>query len=253
MLIVCPSCASTYSLTPEQLGAGRKLRCAACRHEWYATPPAEEAAPADASDPAGMSIDAQAFSSAAEPPPVAEPAAPASRKGRAKSSKPRVPLRERLAPLLSRFHLPRRFSPAHAAAAAILLVVAVAVVQRKAVVRLMPQTAKIYAAIGLPVNLRGLEFRSVRSSVVNDADQRILVVEGEVRAIAPGTTEVPRLQLSVRGADGQDLYSWTADAPRATLDSGDSVPFRARLVAPPPEGHDVLVRFVERDARVATH
>src|SRR5690348_8286952 len=38
MLIVCPSCASSYSLTSEQLGAGRSLRCAKCRHTWHATP-----------------------------------------------------------------------------------------------------------------------------------------------------------------------------------------------------------------------
>jgi predicted Zn finger-like uncharacterized protein len=39
MLIVCPSCASEYTIDPTKLGAdGRTVRCALCRHTWAATP-----------------------------------------------------------------------------------------------------------------------------------------------------------------------------------------------------------------------
>src|SRR5689334_15452110 len=50
MLIVCPSCATTYSLTEAQLGRGRTLRCANCRHTWPAAP--EEALEAAGAVPA---------------------------------------------------------------------------------------------------------------------------------------------------------------------------------------------------------
>ncbi|MCZ8103783.1 MAG: DUF3426 domain-containing protein [Burkholderiales bacterium] len=135
--------------------------------------------------------------------------------------------------------------------AALALVLTAGVVQRKPIVRAVPQTAKLYAALGLAVNLRGLEFHGVRSSLVKDGDQSILVVEGEIRAVAKDPVDLPRLQLSLRGADGHEIYAWTAEAPRAALQPGETTPFRARLVAPPSEGLDVVVRFIERDARVA--
>ena len=40
-------------------------------------------------------------------------------------------------------------------------------------------------------------------------------------------------------------------ASHSRLQQGEVTPFRARLVAPPSDGQDVMVRFVERDARVA--
>jgi predicted Zn finger-like uncharacterized protein len=36
MLIVCPSCASEYTIDPAKLGAdGRRLKCASCRNIWF--------------------------------------------------------------------------------------------------------------------------------------------------------------------------------------------------------------------------
>jgi predicted Zn finger-like uncharacterized protein len=46
MLIVCPSCASEYTIDPTKLGAdGRTVRCALCRGTWAATPDGAAAAP----------------------------------------------------------------------------------------------------------------------------------------------------------------------------------------------------------------
>jgi predicted Zn finger-like uncharacterized protein len=39
MLIVCPSCASEYTIDPATLGAdGRTVRCAVCRDTWFTAP-----------------------------------------------------------------------------------------------------------------------------------------------------------------------------------------------------------------------
>lgn len=39
MLIVCPSCASEYTIDPAKLGPqGRTVRCAICRDTWFAAP-----------------------------------------------------------------------------------------------------------------------------------------------------------------------------------------------------------------------
>src|SRR5258706_12397446 len=38
MLIVCPNCATSFTLTPTALGAeGRSVRCARCRTVWFAS------------------------------------------------------------------------------------------------------------------------------------------------------------------------------------------------------------------------
>src|SRR5262249_40751526 len=44
MQIVCPSCATSYDLSPAALGNGRSVRCVRCRNVWFATPDAEPAA-----------------------------------------------------------------------------------------------------------------------------------------------------------------------------------------------------------------
>jgi predicted Zn finger-like uncharacterized protein len=43
MRIVCPACEATYEVPDRLIGAGRGLRCKACRHEWRVEPPAPTA------------------------------------------------------------------------------------------------------------------------------------------------------------------------------------------------------------------
>ncbi len=64
MLIPCPACAAEYEVPDHLIGAGRRLRCARCEHEWLVRPPADAAAP-DTAPPAP-----------APAPVVAKPAAP---------------------------------------------------------------------------------------------------------------------------------------------------------------------------------
>lgn len=39
MKLACPACATRYLVDPRALGAGRKVRCARCKHVWFAEPP----------------------------------------------------------------------------------------------------------------------------------------------------------------------------------------------------------------------
>jgi predicted Zn finger-like uncharacterized protein len=113
-------------------------------------------------------------------------------------------------------------------------------------VRALPQTASFYAAIGLPVNLRGLTFEGVATAAEQHEGVPILVVEGNVVNDARKTVEMPRLKFIIRNAARQEIYSWTAVPSRAALPPGEAVAFRTRLASPPPEARDVLVRFVTR-------
>jgi predicted Zn finger-like uncharacterized protein len=113
-------------------------------------------------------------------------------------------------------------------------------------VRVLPQTASFYAAMGLPVNLRGLAFTAVATAAEQHEGVPILVVEGNVVNDARKTVEVPRLKFIIRNAARQEIYSWTAVPSRPALAPGEAVAFRTRLASPPAEARDVLIRFVTR-------
>jgi hypothetical protein len=111
------------------------------------------------------------------------------------------------------------------------------------VVRYLPQTASLFAAIGLPVNLRNLKFEGVRISKDSEDGVTTLIIEGNIVSTADKPVEVPRLRFAARNASGQEVYSWTALASRSILPPGASLEFSSRLVSPPADATDVIVRF----------
>ncbi len=117
---------------------------------------------------------------------------------------------------------------------------------RQAIVRNVPQMAGLYAAIGAPVNLVGLDLREVRSRLVVEGERKVLSVEGEIVNLRRDATPAPPLLVTVRGEDGRDRYAWTVRPQKSQLAPGEKIPFRARLVSPPADGADVLVRFALR-------
>ena len=129
----------------------------------------------------------------------------------------------------------------------LIIVDAIIVCWRTDFVRAMPQTASFYAAIGLPVNLRGLDFDGLATSTEQHEGVPILVVEGNVVNDTGKTEDVPHIRFAVRNAAHQEIYSWSAVAARTILPPGEEVAFHSRLASPPPDAHDVLVRFVNRN------
>jgi hypothetical protein len=129
---------------------------------------------------------------------------------------------------------------------ALIILDAIVIGWRADFVRAMPQTASFYAWIGLPVNLRGLAFDGLATSTEQHENVPILVVEGNIVNDTHKMAEVPHLRFAVRNAARQEIYSWTAAPPRATLAPGNGLAFRTRLASPPPDAHDVLVRFLNR-------
>ncbi|KMO29921.1 hypothetical protein VQ02_28860 [Methylobacterium variabile] len=230
MLIVCPSCASEYTLDPERIGpGGRTVRCAACREPWFVPPPAAEAAGGPALSPPGEAV----FTAAAGP--AGAPSRRAGPRGRTAEGGAAGPRR-------------RLVAAAAAVAACGAVMAALLPAGRTALVRALPQTARLYAAVGLPVNLRGLAFRDIAAYQVPDASGGRLVVEGDVVSASARTVPVPPLSLEVRDEHGQVVYRWTAEAPRARLEPEESARFRAELAGPPARGRAVLVRFAAVDS-----
>ena len=305
MLIVCPTCATSYDVELASLQPnGRQVRCVRCRAIWHAAPShadkllaAAEAIgpePQMAQAPAGAFAEEPALQSADEPPadggawaapdelPAAPgPTTPTSRALRSRS-KPR-PLRRSISTMgsrRSRSSLPRKqdaepledietyaarhnkrgfrrpslhwpLSNLQSGILALIIVNAILVGWRNDVVRILPQTASFYSMLGLPVNLRGLALDSVTTTTEQHEGVPILVVEGSVVNDTRKIVDVPRLKFVVRNSANEEVYSWTAVPPRATLPPGEAVAFRSRLASPPTDGRDVLVRFVTRHDIIA--
>ena len=110
----------------------------------------------------------------------------------------------------------------------------------------MPQTASLYAAIGLPVNLRGLAFENIKTLREVQDGVPMLVVEGEIVGTTARHTEVPRLRFAVVDGSGKEIYAWTARPARSLLPPGEALPFRSRLASPPADAHGISVRFFNR-------
>jgi predicted Zn finger-like uncharacterized protein len=117
---------------------------------------------------------------------------------------------------------------------------------RAEIVRAAPQTASLYAALGLGVNLRGLLIADVTTDTLTSEGVQVLVVQGKIASVAKRTIEVPRLRFAVRNASGNEIYSWTTLPSRSLLGPGEAFAFQSRLASPPPETRDVLVRFFNR-------
>ncbi len=148
-----------------------------------------------------------------------------------------------------RFAWPLSMMPASlmpAAVLGLLLLNAGLIGWRAEVVRLAPQTASLYAAIGLGVNLRGLVLSDVSVEVQNSNGAQVLLVQGRIVSVARHTVEVPRLRFAARNANGNEIYSWTALPGRSLLSADETLEFQSRLATPPPETREVVVRFFNR-------
>jgi predicted Zn finger-like uncharacterized protein len=308
MLIVCPTCATSYDVELASLQPnGRQVRCVRCRAIWHAAPshadkllaaaeaigpePPAVHAPADAfaEEPALQSADEQVAHggswAAPDELPAAEPAAaemdaeepdaavevespsiapvdlddgqpPIEVEAAAEGDAEPLEDIETYAARRNKrgFRRPSWHWPLSNLQSGILALIvtnAILVGWRNDVVRILPQTASFYATLGLSVNLRGLAFDSIATTTEQHEGVPILVVEGSVVNNTRKIVDVPRLKFVVRNSANEEVYSWTAVAPRATLPPGEAVAFRSRLASPPTDGRDVLVRFVTRHDIIA--
>jgi predicted Zn finger-like uncharacterized protein len=117
---------------------------------------------------------------------------------------------------------------------------------RTDVVRLMPQTASLFAAIGLPVNLRGIALVDVTTAMEASEGVPVLLVKGRMTNITRQPREIPRLRFAMRNAAGNEVYAWTSLPAKRTLAPGEAEPFETRLASPPADGQAVVVRFFTR-------
>lgn len=189
-------------------------------------------APSEAAEPIGASVALDDDDDRAPPPPPPRRTMAA----RVAGMKPRLSVRPSQ-PAAWRLSLP-----------VVIIVIGVAILAtfmlgREHVVRTVPDSATVYEHLGMPVNLRGIDFRDVRGANEIVDGVVVLVVEGRLVNISSRVVPLPRLRLAVRDRTGKEIYTWNAAPPKAQLEPGEATPFRSRLASPPPDGASVEVRF----------
>ena len=214
------------------------------------SPAAEEAADRPAVEEPSIEVESPPIAPAeaeGEEPPVDVEAEPHA----ASSAEPLEDIETIAARRYPRYAKPKRWrwplSQLQSGILALIVVNAIIVGWRGDFVRALPQTASFYALIGLPVNIRGLDFDGLGTTTEQHEGVPILVVGGDIVNDTGKTVTVPHLRFAVRNAARQEIYSWTAIPPQPLLPPGEAVAFHTRLASPPPDSHDVLVRFVNRN------
>jgi predicted Zn finger-like uncharacterized protein len=233
MLTECPSCQTRYDIEDRLLRRrGRRIRCSVCDSSWYLLPP--DSRRAIVVPPVRITAPLSSIS-APFAPFVVPPLSPITGS--------RVTPAERR-PLLPRFNIPATLL--RTGSIALVLAVSMSAIGfRRTIVRHLPAAGLAYAAVGLPVNLRGLEFRDLTSKILTDNGRRLLTVEGVIAQVGGGDANVPDVRVAIRDPSGREIYSWTTPAPRQKLARGETTPFRARLAAPPSAGSDIRVQFAD--------
>ena len=198
---------------------GRNVRCAKCGHVWFQAPAGPESEP--------------------EPEPVvARQATPAAAVA--------AEMRYAMAGAVPRRNFASEFVNALGWAALIILVLAMGgatVKYRQSIASLWPQTSTFYAALGMKVNLRGLEFSGVTYKDQLENGEAVLAITGQLVNVTTRELPVPAIFVSLSDNEKRELYHWTFDAGVAKLAPGARSSFMTRLASPPREARHVEVRF----------
>jgi predicted Zn finger-like uncharacterized protein len=240
MILTCTSCSTRYYADDAAIGAaGRTVRCAACGFSWFAEPQLELRTTAEAPDAVRAEAPTaqepltrervERLRRAAEQP---GPAPSAAAKFRAQQA-------ERM-----RRERTRAAAVVWAATGAALAASATGMVAfRQDVAEVWPRSASAFAALGLDVNVYGLEFYDLAVERAFDGATPILLVSGEVRNIGRDDKLVPPVRVSLRDSHSQEIFELVNAITDQPIAAGAAVPFQIRVENPPSDAVDLEATF----------
>ncbi|HEY5239567.1 MAG TPA: DUF3426 domain-containing protein [Rhizomicrobium sp.] len=229
MILTCPQCDTRYQTDAAKFApSGRTVRCAKCGHAWHQQPEGASAA---------VAADAVAE---VEPPPVVEEVRP-----------PRAAFTAIPTPIASTADAPPRRGRMRAIlgwgglAILIALIFWAAINFRENIVAAWPQSASMYAMLGLETNAEGVAFVDVSYARETEDGAPVLAVSGRIVNVGNQELPVPPIRVALTDHDKRELYHWSFSASVATLHPGQAVPFTTRLPSPPPAARHLELRFAK--------
>ncbi len=261
MIITCPECSTHYTVDAKTLGqSGREVRCASCSHKWFATPedetppaPEPDAAtddpPAETTEDADTDFDEIKAETDAAPEPEAEngePDQPAAEDGQATGAEDAPQptpahrkFRDKLEAKTKRKRLFVALGAWGGIAAGLLLILSIATLNRVGVVKILPKTAGAFAAIGMPVNIWGVNLKDITSERVNEAGDDILRISGQIFNPGKKPRAAPLVRISLRDETDAEIHAWTVAVDQAELPPKTGAQFSTMVKNLPPSAVDL--------------
>lgn len=237
MILTCPSCRTRYQADGTRFpSGGRNVRCGKCGQVWFQPMPgAESEASVPETPPAGAAklVQHGAASKDFEEEVPSEPAPP-------KTGAAPAPA----APRSGQVQL------AQVAGWAVLIMMVggigwSAVQYRQFIANVWPESASVYAALGMPVNVRGMALTNISYKQDIEDGLPVLSVTGKVVNISNHELPVPMLRAVLTDDSKREVYRWTFSAGLPTLQAGAEGEFSTRLSSPPPEARNLNITFAE--------
>lgn len=123
---------------------------------------------------------------------------------------------------------------------------------RNEIVRLAPAMAGVYSALGLNVNVVGLEFSNVSTLLSRRGDSDVINVTATIRGVEPRRVVVPPVVVSLLDAQGASLYQWSVMPPASDVEPGEAIDFSAELSAPPKGATQLRLGFAAGRQHIET-
>lgn len=236
MILTCSSCSTRYYADDAAIGpSGRTVRCAACGFSWFAEPQLELRDAAETPTPERSKAEpltrerVERLRRAAEQP---GPAPSAAAKFRAQQAERMKRERARAAVVVW-----------GATGAALAASATGMVALRQDVAELWPRSASAFAALGLDVNVYGLEFYDLTVERAFEGSTPILLVSGEVRNIGRDEKMAPPVRLSLRDSNSHEIFDLVNVISDEPIPAGAAAPFQIRVENPPADAVDLEATF----------
>ena len=239
MIITCPRCATRYLLeTGVVRPPGRQVRCARCQHTWF------QDAALDLPQPVPVPVEERA------------PSGPVTDKSRMLPPPPGA-----IPQPVPRFEVPppppsaspfgdRQRARSRSLAGVMVLLATVAgfllffIYMPETIARVWPESASLYEALGMPVNLRGFKIIATHTQELDNTGP-VIAIKGRIINETDRELAVPKVRLAVRDQSGKEIYHWTVLADQQRLGPREEGSFSARLESPPADAVDLEVRFAK--------
>ncbi len=258
MLIICPNCQARYEVASQTIGNnGRKVQCASCHKNWKAVAEAEPSE-ADkifsAEDEQALDADfykeEQAQSKKTGAMDKVRGGAGADQDAQQELTKQ---AEKRLA-MKKRQHLLIRSLPRARMQRLVVMVTSVllmvffggGLVLRERIVMALPDLAGIYSAVGLSVNVVGLEFREVNTVKSLRDGSVVMSVSAMLENVSGGQVSVPPILVSLLDEHGSVLYEWSVTSQVVAMGYGEWVEFETELISPPEGAVGIRLSFVNQ-------
>ena len=260
MIITCPHCQTRYQVTYEAIGsAGRKVQCAHCQQAWSQKPldpdafgdadPLVRAVAEDELDDALVTEERRVAAELAERKAAAEEEAEGDGKDAAKVDPALIRKRQRAFlrrqnAMVAKLPVARLRRVARVAGAVVLVgLLAGSYFGRVQVVEQFPAMAGVYAGIGLPVNVIGLEFDRLSTLRTLREGKEVLVVSAQIVGLQKAPVAVPAVVVTLIDGAGNGIYEWSVTPDVRDMMAGERATFETQLPQPPVDAVSVRLSF----------